>query len=84
MSTPFAVVEENRVYYTQETVEYNAVQAKEEALRLLQEQEKIQLEEANILERELSGSEEKGIYLLKASYLCIMEIGREQEIFLER
>lgn len=84
LSTPFAVVEENRIYYTQETAEYNAVQAKEEALRLLQEQEKIQLEEANILERELSGSEEKGIYLLKASYLCIMEIGREQEIFLER
>ena len=50
----------------------------------MQEQEKIQLEEANVLERELSGSEEKGIYLLKASYLCIMEIGREQEIFLER
>lgn len=84
LSTPFAVVEENRNYYTQETVEYNTVQAKEEALQLLQEQEKIQLGEAEILEKDLSGSEENGVYLLKASYLCIMEIGKEQEILLDR
>ena len=84
LSTPFAVVEENRNYYTQETVEYNTVQAKEEALQLLQEQEKIQLGEAEILETDLSGSEENGVYLLKASYLCIMEIGKEQEILLDR
>ena len=58
--------------------------AKEEALQLLQEQEKIQLGEAEILKKDLSGSEEKGSYVLKATYLCIMEIGKEQEILLER
>ena len=77
-------MEETRNYYTQETIEYNTIQSKEEALQLLQEQEKIQLGEAEILKKDLSGSEEKGSYVLKATYLCIMEIGKEQEILLER
>ena len=73
------------VSYTHlETIEYNTIQAKEEALQLLQEQEKIQLGEAEILKKDLSGSEERGSYVLKATYLCIMEIGKEQEILLER
>ena len=62
-------------------MEYNTVQAKEEALQLLQEQEKIQLGEAEILEKDLSGSEENGVYLLKASYLCIMEIEKNRRSF---
>ena len=57
----------------------NTIQAKEEALQLLQEQEKIQLGEAEILKKDLSGSEEKGSYVLKATYLCIVEIGKGQE-----
>lgn len=84
LSTPFAVLEENRVYYTQKTIEYNEVQAKEEAMRQLQEQEKAQLGEAKILKKELSGSLGKEVYKLKASYSCIMEIGKEQEILLDR
>ena len=84
LSTPFGILEENRVYYTQKTVEYNEVQAKEEALQQLQEQEKVQLGEAEILKKELSGSLDKEIYRLKAYYTCIMEIGREQEILLDR
>ncbi len=84
LSTPFAVLEENRIYYTQKTLKYNEVQAKEEALQQLQEQEKIQLGEAEILKKELSGSLDKEVYKLKATYQCIMEIGREQEILLDR
>ena len=84
LSTPFALVEETRAYYTTELVTYQEVQAKEEALALLQKQEEAQLQDAEILEKELSVSQKDGIYTLKASYLCKMEIGKEQEILLDR
>lgn len=84
LSTPFALTEETRTYYSQQTVEYGEVQAKEQALLLLTEQEKNQLRDAEILDKKITGSVQKGVYILKAEYLCIMQIGKEQEILIDR
>lgn len=84
ISTPFAVIKEHRRYYTQETVTYGQVECKEMAMAQLEEEEKLQLKGAQVLNKDVSGKIEREKYVLTAIYTCVMEIGKEQEIFIER
>ena len=84
ISTPFSVLEETRVYYTEETVQLIEKQAKEQAMEQLLQWEKDYFASAKIMHRSVEGTLAENIYTLSADYTCIMDIGKEQIIEIER
>ncbi|HXK77968.1 MAG TPA: sporulation protein YqfD [Oscillospiraceae bacterium] len=64
----------------QKYVTYDELQAKDGAMELLEAKEAQELGEAEILSRELFGSVNDGVYVLRAEYICIMDIAEEEPI----
>jgi len=64
----------------QKYITYEELQAKDGALELLEEKERQELGEAEILSRELFGSLTEEAYVLRAEYTCIMDIAEEEPI----
>ncbi len=73
ITTRYFAVKEN-------TVTYNFEQGKSGAYQLLFENEQEQLKDCEILSKKLNESVKNGKYIIKADYICLMEIGEEQPI----
>ena len=67
--------------YTEEQISYTEEEAKQEALRQLEEKKNQELSEVEIVKEQIDGQLENGEYRLHAKISCEENIAVQQEIF---
>ncbi|MCL2056076.1 MAG: sporulation protein YqfD [Oscillospiraceae bacterium] len=80
---PFSVLKERYVLMEEIPITLTKDEAKEEALAQLNAAQRVQLEGAEIRSTNLTGMEKDGHYILRADYICVMDIAVQREIYLE-
>lgn len=80
---PFSYLKEDYTLMEEVPVTLTKEQAREMALRQLNAAQQLQLGAAQIHQKELTGSVRDNCYVLRADYICTMDIAEEREILLE-
>lgn len=77
---PITVSETQYIGVKERTVTYNLEQAKSGAYQLLKEKEDTDMGKMQIISRRTEEKVSNGNYIIKADYICLMDIAEEQDI----
>lgn len=77
---PVGVFTERYVLMEEVPVTYTEDQARREGMRELEARQKAELDGAKMIDRKIKGSLKDGVFILKAEYICDMDIALEKRI----
>ncbi len=77
---PINVINTRYFSVKEKNITYNFQQARSGAEQLLEEREKTEMKDIKIISKTVTEKVKNGKFILKADYLCLMEIGEEQPI----
>ena len=80
LKLPISVKNTRYFAVKEKTVTYNMEQSKSGAYGLLEEKEKIEMADMEIVSKKVEEKVKDGKYILKADYICLMDIAEEQDI----
>lgn len=77
---PFKLITTRFYSVKEKDITYNFEQAKDGAYALLSEKEKTEMKDMEIISRKVTEKVKNNKYILKAEYICLMDIAEEQPI----
>lgn len=80
LKLPISIKNTRYFYVKEKTVTYTMEQSKNGAYGLLEEKEKEEMAEMQIISKKLDEKVKDGKYIIKADYICLMDIAEEQDI----
>ncbi len=80
LKLPISVKSTRYFSVNEKNITYDMEQAKSGAYELLEEKEKTEMAEMQIISKKLDEKIKDGKYIIQAEYICIMDIAEEQEI----